>query len=106
MDVEIKEKFQNKLLGRQEISFGYSFAAAAPSRADVRGALSAALGAKPELLVIERMVNKYGLHSGNGRAFVFDSKEKVRIGKHLLVRDGLAEKKKKEKKAKAAPAKK
>jgi ribosomal protein S24E len=105
MDVEIKEKFHNKLLGRQEISFGYSFAAASPSRADVRSALVAALGTKPELLVIEKMTNKYGTHNGDGRALVFDSKEKVRIGKHLLVRDGLAQKEAKAKKTKA-PAKK
>ena len=107
MELRIVEKKENKLLKRAEISFELGFDKAVPARKEVRDALSTSLGANPELIVIVKIKNRYGTRSAKGMAHAY--KDKAAMGvekKHLLVREGLAQKVKKVEAPKKAPAKK
>ena len=107
MDIEIKGKKENKLIGRQELSCTVGFEKESPSRKSVRDALCAALGVAPELLVVKSIKGKYGVKNATIIAHVYKDKASAASeARHLLVRDGLAQKKEKKKAEKKAPAKK
>ncbi len=106
MELSIKEKKENRLLSRQEISCEVSFDKATPSRKQLREAICAATGVPPELLVIVSAKGKFGQNKAEVIAHAYSNKEGLSAERrYLLVRDSLAEKKKKEAK-KSAPAKK
>ena len=106
MELAITDKKENKLLGRTEIAASVSYDKAMPSRKELREAICAATGADPSLLVIVSVLGSFGTQKAVVQARIYRSKEALAVErKHLLVRDGLAEKKKEAKKA-AAPAKK
>jgi len=105
MDIEIRERKENKPLGRQELLCSLAFEKEVPSRKAVREALCAALGVAPELLVVEWIRGGFGTRGAEARAHIYKEKAgAAAAARHLLVRDGLAQKKKKEEKK--APAKK
>jgi len=105
MQVTVKDKLENRLLGRTEITCEISFDKAMPSRKELREAICTATGIKPELLVIVSAKGGFGTRSGMVRANAYESKEALAVEKkYLLVRDGMMEKPKKE--AKAAAKKK
>ena len=96
MQVNIKDKKENKSLSRQEITCGISFEKAKPSRKDIREAICTATGIAPELMVIVSSMGSFGERSGTVLVHAYASKEALAVEKkHLLVRDGLMEKKKK-----------
>jgi len=105
MQVTVKDKKENKTLGRTEITCEISFEKAMPSRKDLREAICTATGIKPELLVIVSSKGGFGTRSGIVLANAYESKESLAVEKkYLLVRDGMMEKPKKA--AKAAAKKK
>lgn len=107
MKVEIVSKMENKLMDRVEVSFKADHdGEATPSRDAVRTALAGALGVQKDRVVVSDMQSQYGLGSSDGYAKVYSSADSAKNNEsnHLLVRNGLAEKK--QKAAKAAPAKK
>ncbi|VVB58721.1 30S ribosomal protein S24e [Candidatus Anstonella stagnisolia] len=107
MDIEIKGKKENKIIGRQELSCTVGFEKEIPSRKSVRDALCAALGVAPELLIVKSIKGKYGTKNANIIAHVYKDKAGASIeSRYLLVRDGLAQKAEKKKAEKKAPAKK
>ncbi len=102
MQVNVKDKKENKSLGRQEITCGISFDKAKPSRKDLREAICTATGIAPELLVIVSSKGGFGERSGTVLVHAYANKEALAVEKkHLLVRDGMMEKKKKAEKGKA-----
>ncbi len=106
MELAIVDKRENKALGRTELSCTVSFEKAVPSRKELREAIVAAIGADPNLLVIVSATSGFGTQKAFVSAHAYKSKEAMAVERrHLLVRDGLAEKSKKNAK-KAAPAKK
>ena len=106
MDLIVKDKNENKALGRTEITCEVSFEAAMPSRKQLREAICAATGAAPELLVIVSAKGHFGTSKAIVRAHAYKDANAMKVErKYLLVRDGLAEKEKKQTAAKA-PAKK
>ncbi|MFA6328345.1 MAG: hypothetical protein WCY41_02790 [Candidatus Micrarchaeia archaeon] len=106
MQVNVKDKKENKSLSRQEITCEISFEKAMPSRKDLREAICTATGIAPELLVIVSSKGSFGQKCGTVLAHAYASKEALAVEKkHLLVRDGLMEKKKKEGKKAAAKKK-
>lgn len=106
MEMDVRDKKENKLLGRQEISFSVKYEKAMPSRKEMREALSTAMGANAELLVIKHASGTFGAKEAKGIAYLYSDKEAAQKEvKHLRVRDGLAAKEEK-KKDKKAPAKK
>ena len=107
MEIIIKNKKENKALARDELTCEVSFDKAMPSRKQMREALCAATGVAPELLVIVKAKGAYGTNKATVSVHTYKDKAKMSAERfYLLVRDGLAEKKKKEPKKKAAPAKK
>lgn len=103
MQVTVTGKKENKALGRTEITCAMAFEKAMPSRKELREAICAATGGKPELLVIVSSKGSFGTKSGVVLAHAYSSKESLAVEKkHLLVRDGLMEKPKKAAAAKAA----
>jgi ribosomal protein S24E len=106
MELTIKGKTENKALGRQSIECDLSFDKAMPSRKEIREAICAAIGADPALLVIVSAKGSFGTNTAKVIAHAYKDKAALSVERsYLLVRDGLAEKKKKAAKAKA-PAKK
>jgi len=96
MQVNIKDKKENRSLGRQEISCEISFEKAKPSRKDLREAICTATGIAPELMVIVSSMGGFGQRSGTVLVHAYASKEALAVEKrHLLVRDGMMERKKK-----------
>jgi ribosomal protein S24E len=93
MQVTVTGKKENKALGRAEITCAIAFENAMPSRKELREAICAATGAKPDLLVIVSSKGGFGTKSGVVLAHAYESKEGLAVEKkHLLVRDGLMEK--------------
>lgn len=105
MDLTVKDKYENKAIGRQDITCELSFDKATPSRKQVREAICAATGVAPELLVIVSMDGAFGTNKATVVAHAYKDKAALSVERrHLLVRDGMAEKEKKQTAAKAAPA--
>jgi ribosomal protein S24E len=106
MELIVKDKHENKALGRQELTCELSFDKATPARKQMREAICAATGIAPELLIIVSAKGAFGTNKAIVLAHAYKDKQSAAVErKHLLVRDGLAEKGKKQAKAKA-PAKK
>ena len=107
MELAITGKNENEALQRTELSCTVSYEKAVPGRKELREAICAATGADPSLLVIVSVLGSFGTQKAVVQARIYRSKEALSVeSRHLLVRDGLAEKKKKEGKKAAAPAKK
>jgi ribosomal protein S24E len=103
MDLAIKDKKENASLNRTEMTCEVGFEKAMPGRKELREAVCAATGAAPELLVIISAKGGFGTNKAIVKAHAYKSKEAFSVErKHLLVRDGLAEKAKKAAKASAA----
>ncbi len=103
MEISILEDRANPLLKRHEYRFEVTHATAAtPSRDAVRNELAKTVKAPKERVIIERMHARYGTAVTRGDAMVYETADaaKVTEREHILVRNGLKEKAKKE----AAPA--
>jgi len=106
MQVNITDKKENRSLSRQELTCEISFDKAKPSRKDLREAIATATGIAPELLVIVSSKGGFGQRSGTVLVHAYAGKEALGVEKrHLLVRDGMMEKKKKADKKAAAKKK-
>ncbi len=107
MDVEIISKKQNKLLDRTEIEAQIRYDGAMPNRKEIKEKVCTKLGFNPENSAIRKIDTGFALKRINALIHAYASKEKMMKTEplYILVREGLAEKKKKEKRAKkAAPA--
>ena len=107
MEISIRDKKENKLLGRTELTANVSFDKSTPSRKEIREALCASLGVPAEQLVIISVHGSFGTQKAVVSAHTYEAKDGAKLeGRHLLIRDGLAQKEEKKEKAKKAPAKK
>jgi ribosomal protein S24E len=105
MELEIIGKDENVLLARTDVRFRIDHrGAATPAIGDVRSKLAELLGAKAELVVVKRYVTPFGAGQAEGSASVYaDGKALMRVEpKPTLVKNGLVEAEKKEKKEKPA----
>jgi len=100
MELKIDDKTDNKLLKRLEVAFTIVHKSeATPSRLDVRGKIAAKLSKDEKLVVIPKLVSRFGEGKSIGVAHVYKSeKDKVSIEpKYVLKRyEPKAEKEKKE----------
>jgi ribosomal protein S24E len=107
MELLVKSRQENKALSRTEMVCEASFDKAVPSRKELREAICAAAGTDPALLVVVSVEAGFGSKRAVVAAHAYKSKEALAVErKHLLVRDGLAQKEGKKKGEKTAPAKK
>lgn len=106
MELAITDKKENKSLGRTELTCTVSFEKAMPSRKELREAICAAAGGEPGLLVIVSAKGGFGTQRAIVLVHAYKDKAALAVeSRHLLVRDGLAQKADKKAAAKS-PAKK
>lgn len=101
MQIEIIDKKENKLLGREEVSFKTIHEKEpTPKRDIIREKLAEMLNTKKENVVIDFLKSEFGKNSTFGYAKVYNSIEDAKKleREHILVRNKLAEKKIKEEK--------
>jgi small subunit ribosomal protein S24e len=100
LELKVLEERKNPLLKRTEYRFEVAHpGAATPKRDEVRQALANAAHVPKDRVVIERMGAKFGTARSEGAGAAYETKEAldVTVREHILVRNGLREKK-------AAPA--
>ncbi|MCI4338069.1 MAG: hypothetical protein L3J72_02040 [Thermoplasmata archaeon] len=96
MEVRVLEQRQNPLLKRVELQFEVDHTGAAtPRRADVIGELAKQLKVPKERVVLESMHARFGIPQSRGEARLYASTEaRDRVTReHILIRNGLKEKK-------------
>jgi small subunit ribosomal protein S24e len=106
MEIEVKAKRENPLLGRTEVEFLLLHdGVGTPRREEVRDALGRALGVPKDAVVVDWVDSEFGRGRSKGFAKVYESVEAARgvEPRHILVRNRLAEKEEAAKPA-AAPA--
>ncbi len=107
MEIRIVEERKNPLMHRTEYKFEIDHpTAASPKRADVRQELAKMIMVPKDRLVVERMNAQFGTARSDGLAMAYESKEAldVTVREHILVRNGLREKKTAAPPGEAAPA--
>ncbi|MGF7118132.1 30S ribosomal protein S24e [Methanobacterium oryzae] len=90
MDIEIKEKTENPLLNRTEIHFDCIYQGeSTPKVIDVKNKLVALLDADKNLLVVDKVLPKFGEGKAEGYAKVYDSEENLKEieAKHVLAKN-------------------
>jgi ribosomal protein S24E len=99
MSVDIKSKTDNKLLSRKEIEAEVTFDGPTPKREELRQAISAKIGANPDLTVLREVKNTYGRKAVSVVAHAYSSKETLMQTEpeHIRRRDGVGVEKKEEK---------
>ena len=93
MEIEIKNKKENQVLQRQEITGEIKFTGATPSNKQLQEELAKKIGVQPELVAIRHIYGSFGADKAQFEAVAYASKEQF----------DKIEPKKKEKKAPAAP---
>ncbi|HDQ59927.1 MAG TPA: hypothetical protein ENN30_01920 [Candidatus Woesearchaeota archaeon] len=77
METTVIEKKENKLLNRLEVKFSLTYEEKPPKRSDVQTSLAAKLGAKPELVMVQKVANVFGVRKMMGRANVYKDKTEL-----------------------------
>jgi len=96
-DIEIVTKRENVLLKRTEVTFKLTHAKEkTPQRDAIRDKIAAQVGGKKEGIIIDYMRSKFGSAVTHGYAKVYESADAAKKIEppFLLIRHGLAEKKK------------
>ncbi len=107
MELKIDKKTENELLNRTEIEFSATSEGTTPNRKDVKAAIQQNLKVDDELIVIDRIDNRYGTTAVTGRAIVYRNKDSMRLSQDYKMRRDRGEKgPKKEAGAKKPEAKK
>ena len=87
MKLEIKDKKENKLLGRLEVEGKLTFEGATPSNEVLRDKLAAELNADKSLIIVKHIYSKFSYQEADFLAYIYSSKEKMDkmevVTKHL-----------------------
>lgn len=90
MEIEIKEKIENPLLNRTEIQFNCAYSGeATPKTLDIKNKLVALLDADKNLLVVDKVLPKFGEGKADGYAKIYDNEENLNKieTKHVLAKN-------------------
>lgn len=90
MDIEIKDKNENPLLNRTEIHFDCIYQGeSTPNVLDVKNKLVALLDADKKLLVVDKVLPKFGEGRADGYAKLYDTEENLNKieTKHVLAKN-------------------
>ncbi len=98
MDIDIKNKNENKSLNRTEIEFEVSYESSTPTRQQVIQKLSALLKAKNNLTILNSLISDFGSKTAKGSASIYYDEESMKDieRKHLIKRSHKEEPKKEE----------
>ncbi len=75
MEIEIRDRIEEKLLNRERINFILEFDGPTPSVIEVRKLLATKLAADIRNLVVRRIYNEYGVTRAKGYAYLYNSPE-------------------------------
>jgi len=101
MKIEIKEKKENKLVGRVEVEGKIIFEGATPSKDVLKERIAVELKEDKELIVVKEIFTKYSYQEAKFLVFVYENKE---IKDKMEVMTKHLRKKAEEEKKKAAEA--
>ena len=103
MNVDIKSKTDNQLLGRKEIEADVTYSGATPSRADLKQAICGKVGANPDMSVVRDVQTTYGKQMAKVVLHTYEKMEKLMEvePEHIRKRDKVGEAPKEEAKAEA-----
>ncbi len=77
MEIEIKEKKDNTLLQRQEVTGEITFTGATPSNKQLQEELAKKLGVQPEVLIIKHIYGRFGEGKAKFEAVAYATKEQL-----------------------------
>ena len=97
MNIDIKEKKDNKLLSRQEIKAHVTFSGSTPPREELKKEFSKITKAKPELVIIKNIYTNFGAQEADILLHVYTDQE-------ILKKIEQIKEEKKEEKKEEAPA--
>lgn len=75
MKLDVKDKKENKLLSRTEVTADLAFDAATPSNKDVQAELAKKLSVEPELVIIKKIATGYGTRTAGVTAYAYTKKD-------------------------------
>jgi len=76
--LEIQEKKDNPLIGRQEISFSVTETKATPSRKELREAIAAQTNSKEKNIIVDVLDTRFGTTDFKGEARVYENEEQLK----------------------------
>lgn len=93
MNVDIKSKTDNQLLGRKEIEAEISYSGATPSRTDLKTAVCGKVGVNPDMTVLRDVQTTYGKQSAKVVLHTYEKMEKLMEvePEHIRKRDKIGE---------------
>lgn len=96
MDIDVKNKIENKSLNRIEVEFEVSYESSTPTRQQVIQKLSALLKAKPNLVALNFLNSKFGNKKAKASANIYFDEETMNDieKKHLIKRSQKVDEKK------------
>ena len=108
MEIRIKERQETQMIGRIELRFDVVYEQAPPTRQQVREALGKELNVSPNLVVVRKMHDVFGLRKSVGTAHIYGDEINMKkyVSKYVLIRMGLAQKEVKQAAAPKAAVKK
>ncbi|MCD6226980.1 hypothetical protein J7J90_00620 [Candidatus Micrarchaeota archaeon] len=92
MDINIINKFENKLLDREEYELSIDFEGATPKRIQIRDKFSALVNSKPNLTIVKKVFNRAGMHNVLCRVHVYKSEEALKRNEPKYIIDRHAKK--------------
>lgn len=100
MNLKIIGEKENPLMHRKELVVEIEFDGATPKLEEMRNAISSKLGANPELLVVRKTKNFFGVRKVNVEVHLYSTREDLLATEpeYLLKRNKLIEEKKAEEK--------
>ena len=103
MEVEIISTTENKLLERKEVSAVVRFDSATPNRKDIREAVATKIGLKPDMTILNSVVNEFGAKEIRVTAHSYSNLKKlIEVEpEYLRKRDGVGFEKEKPKEGEA-----
>lgn len=78
MKLEIQEKKENPLIGRQEISFSVTDIKATPSRKEIREAIAAQTSSDEKNIIVDVLDTRFGTTDFKGEARVYENEEQLK----------------------------
>jgi small subunit ribosomal protein S24e len=97
MDINIKNKKENKLLNRTEVEFEVSYESSTPSRQQVIQKLAALLKVKSNLVILSELRSDFGNKKAKAKANIYVDEETMQdIEREYLIKRSHKEESKKE----------
>lgn len=110
MELKIINEVERPLMGRKELMLSMNFTGSTPKNIDVKKAVANAAKAKEELVVVKKIMQKFGFENAEVIAYVYHDAESLKrfndMQKKKVLKAQREEALKKHKEAKAAAQKK